>query len=124
MSKKSKKLKKLLRQQAIERARQQHQNIHTPEPAQAPQYIKQASPPPSAPAMATAPATAAAAAPAPSIITADLHEKKEVIAEAKKILLTMLVLLTVIIAVYFINIKTNFIIELGTWLFGVLNIKV
>lgn len=44
--------------------------------------------------------------------------------EIRKILLTVLVLITAIVAVYFANIKTDFILQSGEWLSKTLNISV
>lgn len=44
--------------------------------------------------------------------------------EIKKILLTVTILIAIIIGVYFLSIKTNFIFTAGEWLTKILNIKV
>ena len=52
------------------------------------------------------------------------EDSKEVRHEIKKILLTMAILIIVVIGVYFINIKTDFILKLGEFSTKVLNINV
>jgi len=52
------------------------------------------------------------------------EDAKEVKHEIRKILLTMLILFAIIVGVYFINIKTDFILKFGQWATHVLNINV
>ena len=52
------------------------------------------------------------------------EDTKPVKREIRKILLTVLGLLILIVAIYLINIKTDFILKLGEWLAKILNINV
>ncbi len=52
------------------------------------------------------------------------EDSKEVKHEIRKILLTMLILFAIIVGVYFVNIKTDFILKLGEWATHLLNINV
>lgn len=52
------------------------------------------------------------------------EDAKEVKHEIRKILLTMLILFAIIVGVYFINIKTDFILKFGEWATNLLNINV
>ena len=61
---------------------------------------------------------------APQQNTEDSNENKMVRREIRKILLTVSGLIIVIIAIYFINIKTDIILKLGQWLSKILNISV
>ena len=52
------------------------------------------------------------------------EDAKEVKHEIKKILLTMLALLALVIVIYLINIKTDIILKFGVWATNLLNINV
>lgn len=54
----------------------------------------------------------------------DKEEVKEVGKELRKIMLNLLVIVVLITVIYYINIKTDFILKIGSWLSSYLNINV
>ncbi len=64
------------------------------------------------------------AAPRPEQVSVVGSEATEVKKDIIKILLTVAVLVAIIVAVYLVNIKSDFILKLGVWLSRVLNINV
>lgn len=98
MSKKNKKAKKALRQQAIKQVKKEQQTV------QAEQAI--------------------ASGVEPQEIAEATAETKEVRSHIKKILITMGVLVLIIVGIYLTNLKSDFILQLGDWLSKSLNIQV
>ncbi len=98
MSKKNKKAKKALRQQAIKQVKKEQQIAQTEQAIEngvEPQEIVEAA-----------------------------AETKEVRSHIKKILITMGVLVLIIVGIYLTNLKSDFILQLGDWLSKSLNIQV
>lgn len=98
MSKKNKKAKKALRQQAIKQVKKEQQIAQTEQAIEngvEPQEIAEAA-----------------------------AETKEVRSHIKKILITMGVLVLIIVGIYLTNLKSDFILQLGDWLSKSLNIQV
>lgn len=54
----------------------------------------------------------------------EVESAEEAGREIKKILITVLILVSIIIGVYFLSVKTGFILTAGEWLTKILNIKV
>jgi len=54
----------------------------------------------------------------------DSEEVRVVRKELKKIMLNLLVIIVLITVIYYINIKTDFILKIGSWLSSYLNINV
>lgn len=105
MSKRNKKLKKLLRARALEQARAQDRESGVVATESAPilgdkKEVK----------------------PAELTSTQDLQGTR-VKTEIIKILSTMGIIFAIIIAVYFINQKTDFVLNLGKWMANILNIN-
>jgi hypothetical protein len=98
--KKRNKLRKILREQAIEHNKLQAVSTISPTTSDQPQPDQ----------IETAPVADA--------------ETVEVRGEIRKILITVGVLILLVVAVYLANIKTDFILKLGAWLSRVLNINV
>lgn len=98
MSKKNKKAKKALRQQAIKQVKKEQQTT------QIEQSIENGV--------------------EPQEVTEATAETKEVRSHIKKILITMGVLVLIIVGIYLVNLKSDFILQLGDWLSKSLNIQV
>jgi len=105
MSKRNKKLKKLLRERALEQARVQDKEGGVVATESAPVLDDRKD-----------------AKPAEPTKTQDAQETR-VKAEIIKILSTMGIIFAIIIAVYFINQKTDFVLNLGKWMANILNIN-
>jgi len=54
----------------------------------------------------------------------EIEDEKEVKAEIRKILLTMLVLILLIVGIYFINAKTDLILKMGEFIASKLNLSI
>lgn len=107
MSKKNKKLKKQLRHNLIQQSQRREvgnvSEILTQEPSLAKADINKTVEPEK---------------------IEEVESVEEVEKEIKKILITVLILVAIIIGIYFLSIKTDFILTAGEWLTKVLNIKV
>jgi predicted nucleic acid-binding Zn ribbon protein len=98
MSKKNKKAKKALRQQAMKQVKKQQQIVQA---EQGPEENAQI-----------------------QVESEEIGETKEARSHIKKILITMAVLVLIIVGIYLINLKSDFILKLGDWLSKSLNIQV
>jgi len=99
MGKKNKKAKKYLREQALKKIKQEEAKQQVPQTQ--------------------------------SAVAGHIPEDQETVAESKevrlhikKILITVGILVLIIIGIYFINIKSDFILKLGDWLSRVFNVQV
>lgn len=98
MSKKNKKTKKALRQQAIKQAKKEQQISQIEKTAEKNTLPQQE--------------------------TETTDEIKEVRLHIKKILITMGILVLIIVGIYLVNLKSDFILQFGDWLSKSLNIQV
>ncbi len=98
MSKKNKKAKKALRQQVIKQAKKEQQVVHTEQTTEKDTLPQQEA--------------------------ETISEIKEVRSHIKKILITVGVLVLIIVGIYLVNLKSDFILQFGDWLSKSLNIQV
>jgi uncharacterized membrane protein YcjF (UPF0283 family) len=104
MGKKNKKLRKIMRSQILQEQKQQAASPQV-------QPVREVQPD-------------SADRPIETLVKPEVAENIEVKREIRKILLTVLILICIIVGVYVVNLKSDIILKLGRWLTQTLNINV